>query len=675
MRLLDLRLENFQGIRTLEIALSAQDADIYGDNAAGKTTVGNAVVWLLTGKSMSGDKLDPKPYDSEGHEIHNLDSSVEASLELDDGRMLTLKRVQHEVWTKKRGNPEAVYGGNTTDYYIDGVPAKEKDYISRIEGICPIDRIPLLMLPRHFATVIPWKDRREMLLNVCGDVSDDDVLDSDMELAKELPAYLTIPGTIGQRYTVDQYREKAAATMKRINDDLKMLPARIDEAEKAAPELTEADKAILKGGITDLLNDKSRITGEIATLKRGGDGAIAAQIADLEKELSEERAAAYRKQSEAVEAKRAVVRELRAKQDDIQRKAVELSREAGRLLSDAKEKEQQREMLLRSFASCSDRYKAEEAKQYTGSTICPTCGQPLPEDQIETAQANFNRTKSEALEAIKADMERLNEKGKRECDKADIAALRQQADAKQVEADSLRDQAAQFDNQISAAQAAVDAANQPVHTPLMDNIAEQIAALRKQGEDADEPTRRQIVTKEDELEAVQAKLDAYTSAADKANQRDRQAKRIAELKKQQKTLSAEHERWERGIYLCEQFTRAKVSMLDERINRRFHSVRFRLFEQQINGGLKECCDVMVPCESGLVPYDSANNAAQINAGIEIIDALAAHWGVHLPIIVDNAESVTRLQESDAQVIRLIVSEQDKKLRAEIRTPIVEKESA
>ena len=103
-------------------------------------------------------------------------------------------------------------------------------------------------------------------------------------------------------------------------------------------------------------------------------------------------------------------------------------------------------------------------------------------------------------------------------------------------------------------------------------------------------------------------------------------------------------------------------MLDERINSRFKAVRFRLFKQQINGGLQDCCDVLCPTTSGLTPYDSANNAAQINAGVEIAAALGRHWGKTMPMIVDNAESVVDLIETEAQTIRLVVSEADKRLR-------------
>lgn len=105
-------------------------------------------------------------------------------------------------------------------------------------------------------------------------------------------------------------------------------------------------------------------------------------------------------------------------------------------------------------------------------------------------------------------------------------------------------------------------------------------------------------------------------------------------------------------------------MLDERINSRFKTLKFKLFHEQQNGGIQEVCKVLIPCESGLVDYEKANNAARINAGLEIIAALSEHYGISLPVFVDNAESVTALDSIDNQVIRLVVSEADKQLRTE-----------
>ncbi len=113
----------------------------------------------------------------------------------------------------------------------------------------------------------------------------------------------------------------------------------------------------------------------------------------------------------------------------------------------------------------------------------------------------------------------------------------------------------------------------------------------------------------------------------------------------------------------ELFTKTKVRMLTERINGKFKNVRFRLFVEQINGGVKDDCEVMIPTEDGnLVPFTFANNAARINAGLEIINTLSHHWGIEMPVFIDNAESVTKLLQMDTQVIRLVVSEPDKELR-------------
>ena len=169
--------------------------------------------------------------------------------------------------------------------------------------------------------------------------------------------------------------------------------------------------------------------------------------------------------------------------------------------------------------------------------------------------------------------------------------------------------------------------------------------------------------------ATQGALDALSRQIQEAQEARflhatarKHRERLEQLQKQEKEIAAEYERFDRGVYLCEEFTRAKVAMLDERINSRFKAVRFRLFKQQINGGLQDCCDVLCPTTSGLTPYDSANNAAQINAGVEIAAALGRHWGKTMPMIVDNAESVVDLIETEAQTIRLVVSEADKRLR-------------
>ncbi|WP_051302431.1 hypothetical protein [Salibacterium aidingense] len=136
------------------------------------------------------------------------------------------------------------------------------------------------------------------------------------------------------------------------------------------------------------------------------------------------------------------------------------------------------------------------------------------------------------------------------------------------------------------------------------------------------------------------------------------------MEEEQKQLSAQYEKLEHELYLTEEFIRAKVDLLEEKINSKFKHARFKLFDTQINEGLKETCEALyegVPYSGGL------NNAARINVGLDIINTLSEYYGFSAPIFVDNSEAVTRLIDTKAQVISLVVSESDKQLRIESTT--------
>jgi len=139
------------------------------------------------------------------------------------------------------------------------------------------------------------------------------------------------------------------------------------------------------------------------------------------------------------------------------------------------------------------------------------------------------------------------------------------------------------------------------------------------------------------------------------------AKSIEELKAKEKKLAAEYEECEGIIALCDEFTNAKVKMLDDKISGYFSRAQFKLTETLVNGGLREICDTLVEG----VPYSAANNAARINVDLDIIDAFSRHYGVSMPVFIDNAESVTALEQIDTQIVQLIVSEADKQLRVEV----------
>src|SRR5699024_10042463 len=95
-----------------------------------------------------------------------------------------------------------------------------------------------------------------------------------------------------------------------------------------------------------------------------------------------------------------------------------------------------------------------------------------------------------------------------------------------------------------------------------------------------------------------------------------QEERVRELEEEEKRISSEFERLEEKLFLVEEFIRTKVNMLEEKINSKFKYARFKLFKNNINGGLEEICETTY---NGVTYSSGLNNAARINVGIDIIN--------------------------------------------------------
>jgi ATPase involved in DNA repair len=70
-------LQNFKGF-TFLLDAGDYDTNVYGANATGKTTLADAVSWLLFDKdSLGRSDFEIKNLDAMGNEEHGLDHSVE----------------------------------------------------------------------------------------------------------------------------------------------------------------------------------------------------------------------------------------------------------------------------------------------------------------------------------------------------------------------------------------------------------------------------------------------------------------------------------------------------------------------------------------------------------------------------------------------------------------------
>ena len=199
IRINRLLLQNFKGVKSLEINADGANLKIYGYNATGKTTVFDAFTWVLFGKdSLGRSDFGIKTQDENGKVIHNLEHSVEVELAIDDS-ILTLKKVYAEKWTKKRGSAEAEFSGHETKYFINEVPSTKKEYEQKIAMYIDENLFKTITNPLYFNEHLKWQDRRAILLSLCeGNMSDNDMLARSSEFS---PLLDELKGRTVQEYS------------------------------------------------------------------------------------------------------------------------------------------------------------------------------------------------------------------------------------------------------------------------------------------------------------------------------------------------------------------------------------------------------------------------------------------------------------------------------------------
>ncbi len=651
MKLNILRLRNFKGIKSCTLDIQGGDTVVFGRNGTGKTTLADAFMWILFGKdSRNQSQFDIKTLDAaDGQPIHGLEHEVEAVLELPDGTRITLRKVYKEKWTKRRGAATAEFTGHTTDHFVDDVPVSKTKYTARVAEIADEDVFRLLADPTHFNANLHWQDRRALLLEVCGDISDADVIASDKALA-------ALPDILGDR-TIDDHRAVVQAQRRKINEELKQIPARIDEVGRGLPDASEADPDALAAELADLREQRKAKDTERTRVETGGEVAQKQKrLAEVETEILEMERKSRAGQVDAASTERGKLREIQDDIDDAQRDIRGCKKDIEDVSAAADELEKRLSGLRDKWAEVD-----AEVFEYNTSDTCPTCGQGLPADQVEDARekalAAFNMGKAEKLEAISAEGKRLaaEAKAKREVAKS---SEENKADAEKRLA-NLQAKAKRLQVRIEKLDGAppTPAALPPEHAKLAmerDRLTMEIAELQ-------EGNTTTLDRLAGEIEALDQEITVAAAQIARVEQRQQGEQRIAELGARERQLAAEYEDLEHELHLIDEFTRAKVALLDTKINSRFKHARFQLFKENINGGIEPCCETLF---NG-VPYGSnLNTGARVLVGLDIINTLSDHYGFAPPVFADNAESVTEFPETRGQLIRLVHSPKDKALRVE-----------
>jgi len=634
LKLLSIELFNFKGIKHQKIITGGEPITIRGANGAGKTTVFDAWLWLLFGKDSTGrSSFEIKTLDKNSQAIHGLDHVVEAVVE-NDGAEIVLRKEYREKWVKKRGDAQAQLTGHETSCFIDGVPVKISDYTARIGELVNEDLFKLLSDPAQFQR-LDWKKRRELMLSLIN--PDDDGL---IEKYPEIEELVKKHGTDDAMLLLKDRRKK-------LNDSIKQIPVRIDEASRNASESPRTFDVIeVEQTLAELLEkrqsierrsreeQKKRMDEQATTLN-----AIQGHKNQL-KEFERISGDVLRNRSEAQK----VIDLLKSQIESSKTFIADFDKSQDATRTQIKELEERRMALVKSWKA----EKADEMDVASVDTACPTCGQDLPHDKgaemIEKARAKFEAKKKERMDDITSQGAQL---------KSRIEALNSEIANGEAKLDRARSEIIELNAKVAEQEKILS-----VQVPDYSVQIEQTTALIDQ-------LNEKLQIKIDFLDVSTKDLDDEISKYQRmiANQDiiKQAAARVAELEAEGKRLADDLVEAEGMIVSLEGYIREKVEKVEAELNGMFESVTFKLFEQQLNGGLSETFVTLIDG----VPFADANTASQINAGLEIIEHLSGHYNLRVPCFVDHRESVSRLVPINSQIVNLLVDESYKDLKVEM----------
>lgn len=647
VKIKSIKLLNFKGIRTMEMQFNADSVtSIYGKNASGKSTIFDAFTWLMFGKNSEyKTKFSLKTLNADGEMIERLPHEVTAILDVDGEEIRLTKRLK-EKWTKKKGSSAEEFTGNEEERLYNDIPMSVKEWSEKINNICSEDIFRMITNPLYFPSM-KWQDQREALVRMAGDVSVDDVISmSPMEFGA------LIDSLNGK--TLEEYKKEISAKKKRIKEEVDTIPSRIDERRR---DLNNAyDFALLTARLNHKVVKADELSAQLKDLRSmmlagSNIDAIADERGKIFIDISKRRTQIKERLENEYAFKFNEYIKLKTKLADAETTVAYNNTQIERINTELVNLKMRRAELLTIYKQL----KTLTLQFDETNFICPTCGRQLEPEQVEQKQnemlENFNRNKAKSIEQNIAE-------GKE---------IKKQIDTYEVRIAGFINDNELLNAEISRLKTEISDEPKRLSAEEIEDIVkndEEIVKLNKRYEElgntnisADNSLQAKVDALGDEYKAISEEIADLKTKLSIKEANEANEKRIKDLEKQLRESSNELARLEGIEFKIQEFTKTRISIIEERINSLFSFVKFKMFETQINGGEVETCKAMV---NG-VPFDDLNKAMKINAGLDIINAICKSLQVTAPIFVDNSESVNKLTETESQIIRLVVSE-DEQLR-------------
>lgn len=603
VRLKKLSVENFKGIEKFVLQLDGQSAVLRGQNGVGKTTLMDAFFWVISNSNSTNQSTfeilaaadEKKP-----------PAMVEIEI-LADAKLINLRKIHKQKFSRKKGSAKPVFSGHTTEYFFNDSPVSMKKFASKLNAVIPENLGRTLSDVRHFCQRVKPDQRREILLKLLGEISDEQILNDNQSLEPLRGIFE------GRTYNeCKKFLNHHKKDIKRLLDEL---PVRVDELSRD----DDKNEISLDG-----------IEQKIADLKK----VLEQKRIEIEPDMAAKKAAydAQLKRHQEYEKQRCERLDM---EDEIQR--IENYISADEFLIDSYKKQLQR--IDSKFIAVNEAEKeliatrtdvaAKTINTAAVEGICPTCKQQMPFDQRYEMKKRFNLQIAQELKQIDVKMTDL-----------------------QREMNSLNDEKQGIEQTILNCNQ-----NTLRRKSAIDGLKHKIAMFEKIDIDTIEVPAGVKTT--DEIKRIEKQIDELNDFKLKIKLHEKKMERIEQIKMQIKTAAQEYEEIENQLFLLDDFIRIKTQIIEESINDLFAITTWRLFETQVNGDIKYICNAT---HNGVDYNSNLNTGAQINIGLDCINILSKHFDLHLPVWIDNAESITGWIDVDMQLIKLAATPGQKELR-------------
>ena len=638
IKLEKLSIRNFKGLRTFDFEPNGNDVTINGANGSGKSTVYDAYCWMLFGTDSNGNStFDIEPRDGNGAVIDPEAVTEVTGTFTADGDTVVLRKRCMQKWVRVRGRSELTYQGNTNEYEVNGVPCTKGEYEEKLGALCDAGLLKILSGVYAFPS-LPWQEQREMLSELIGEEDDYAVMASAGGKYADLSRMMTEANS-----TLDDVVKMIERDRKLAIQAQNALPAAIDENKRMlggrdCPPLHNDDLKMQAAKIRheiDAMNARRADVYSSAELIMARDSLAAAEadIAALKRENE-----LYIREQRSLYATANSIAKLRREATDAEERRIACERRVNECKSEY-------EMLGEWLKNLRAKYDEVMKRPYNGEDTCPRCGRKYDDAMIAKARQLFEDNRNDALG-------NLAEEGK---------ALKARHDAAQADlAEAFRRLKAAGDEETETSKKLEGFA--PFEETDMPGYTEKLSSLEENRRKCEEELKYYLDSRHDLLHDIDAETDKKQKELSEINRRIGDDERyytvlarIKELEGELKQKSELADRYDTLLALADDYGMYKARRIEDSINERFSTVRFKLFENQKNGGLRFCCEATV---GGIGFNKNLNTSAKINAGIDIINAFSHRFNVTAPVFVDNAESVTDVLQAAGQMILLTVSADD-----------------